>query len=323
MTRSGQRASSARHRLRRARPRDRGVARRRTTGRISTCAAFPRNCTTARSAFPAPCATPFTRIATRYATIFVAYGDCGTGGALDAVLREENVERIPGAHCYEFFAGSETFAALADDEPGTFYLTDFLLRHFDRLVIRGLGLDRHPELAPQYFGNYRRLVYLAQVDSARAHRRRARGRRTARTRVRVPRHRLRRTGAQPPRDRRCACPHGKADRHFLARRAVAGRRQAGPRHGPRAALGALPGSRRPCGDARRQGQVGRLHRRLEARRAARLRRRPEGRGDRRSRPDRSAVHRRRPRAAHPREGPRGAARRAGTAGRRRARRRRP
>jgi len=101
----------------------------------------------------------------RFETIFVAYGDCGTGGALDAVLREENVERIPGAHCYEFFAGTEAFAALADEEPGTFYLTDFLLRHFDRIVIRGLGLDRHPELAPNYFGNYRRLVYLAQVDA--------------------------------------------------------------------------------------------------------------------------------------------------------------
>jgi hypothetical protein len=101
----------------------------------------------------------------RYAAIFVAYGDCGTGGALDAVLRDENVERIPGAHCYEFFAGSEAFAELAEDEPGTFYLTDFLLRHFDRLVIRGLGLDRHPELAAHYFGNYRRLVYLAQVDA--------------------------------------------------------------------------------------------------------------------------------------------------------------
>jgi len=101
----------------------------------------------------------------RYRTLFVAYGDCGTGGMLDAVLREENVERIPGAHCYEFFAGSETFSQLADVEPGTFYLTDFLLRHFDRLVIRGLGLDRHPELAAQYFGNYRRLVYLAQVET--------------------------------------------------------------------------------------------------------------------------------------------------------------
>jgi len=101
----------------------------------------------------------------RYASIFVAYGDCGTGGELDAMLEQENIERIPGAHCYEFFAGSSAFAALADDEPGTFYVTDFLLRHFDRLVIRGLGLDRHPELAVQYFGNYKRLVYLAQLPS--------------------------------------------------------------------------------------------------------------------------------------------------------------
>ncbi len=98
-----------------------------------------------------------------YADIFVAYGDCGTRGALDAVLREEGVERIAGAHCYEFFATPAVFAALADAEPGTFYLTDFLLRHFERLVIRGLGIDRHPELLPVYFGNYRRLVYLAQA----------------------------------------------------------------------------------------------------------------------------------------------------------------
>jgi hypothetical protein len=99
----------------------------------------------------------------RYHSIFVAYGDCGTGGLLDEVLREEQVERIPGAHCYEFFATSSQFAALAEAEPGTFYLTDFLLRHFDRLVIRGLGLDRHPELHSMYFGNYRKLVYLAQA----------------------------------------------------------------------------------------------------------------------------------------------------------------
>ncbi len=98
-----------------------------------------------------------------YDAIFVAYGDCGTGGALDAVLREEGAERIPGAHCYEFFAGPADFAALADAEPGTFYLTDFLLRHFERLVIEALGIDRHPELKDTYFGNYRRLVYLAQA----------------------------------------------------------------------------------------------------------------------------------------------------------------
>ncbi len=101
----------------------------------------------------------------RYRTLFVAYGDCGTGGQLDAVLREEGVERIPGAHCYEFFAGSRVFQELSDTEPGTFYLTDFLIRHFDRLVTRGLGLDRHPELAGEYFRHYRKLVYLAQTQA--------------------------------------------------------------------------------------------------------------------------------------------------------------
>jgi hypothetical protein len=98
-----------------------------------------------------------------YETVFIAYADCGTGGMLDALLREEGgLERLPGAHCYEFFAGSSVFNALQDAEPGTFYLTDFLLRHYDRLVTKGLGLDRHPELAQEYFRNYRKLVYLAQ-----------------------------------------------------------------------------------------------------------------------------------------------------------------
>jgi len=101
-----------------------------------------------------------------YRSMFVAYADCGTGGLLDAVLAEEGIERIPGAHCYEFFATSPVFAALADAEIGTFYLTDFLLRHFERLVIQGLGLDKHPELFATYFGNYRKLVYLAQRPSA-------------------------------------------------------------------------------------------------------------------------------------------------------------
>jgi uncharacterized protein DUF1638 len=98
----------------------------------------------------------------QYREIFVAYADCGTGGQLDQVLREEGIERIPGAHCYEFFASPSLFAALSEAEPGTFYLTDFLLRHFDRLVTRGLGIDRHPELAAMYFGNYRRIMYLSQ-----------------------------------------------------------------------------------------------------------------------------------------------------------------
>jgi hypothetical protein len=98
-----------------------------------------------------------------YEAVFVAYADCGTGGLLDRVLAEEGVERLPGAHCYEVFAGRTEFERLTDEEHGTFFLTDFLVRNFERLVWRGLGLDRHPELLPTYFGNYRRVVYLAQT----------------------------------------------------------------------------------------------------------------------------------------------------------------
>ncbi len=99
-----------------------------------------------------------------YGRIFVAYADCGTAGGIDAVLKEEGVERLDGAHCYEFFAGSERFARLAATDPGAFYLTDFLARHFDRFVIEPLGLDRHPQLRDAYFGNYRKLVFLSQTE---------------------------------------------------------------------------------------------------------------------------------------------------------------
>ena len=100
-----------------------------------------------------------------YEHIFVAYGDCGTSGELDRVLDERGVKRLPGAHCYDFLAGRDVYEKMQDDEPGTFYLTDFLAQHFQRLVIEVLGIDRHPELLEMYFGNYRRLVYLAQTDS--------------------------------------------------------------------------------------------------------------------------------------------------------------
>ena len=102
----------------------------------------------------------------QYQHIFVAYGDCGTSGELDRVLEERGVKRLPGAHCYDFLAGRDSYQQMQEDEPGTFYLTDFLTQHFQRLVIEILGIDRHPELLEMYFGNYTRLVYLAQTDSA-------------------------------------------------------------------------------------------------------------------------------------------------------------
>lgn len=104
-------------------------------------------------------------LAGRYDRVLIGYADCGTGGRLDALIeRWDNVERIPGAHCYEFYATPPVFAELHEAEHGTFYLTDFLTRHFDRLVWKSLGLDRHPQLRDAYFGNYRRLVYLSQFD---------------------------------------------------------------------------------------------------------------------------------------------------------------
>ncbi|HEX6257746.1 MAG TPA: DUF1638 domain-containing protein [Euzebyales bacterium] len=104
-----------------------------------------------------------------YDDVFVAYGDCGTAGRLDAVLERLGATRLPGAHCYEFLASSTVFAQLHDAEPTTFYVTDFLLRQFDRLVWRGLGLDRWPHLRDDYFGNYTRLVYLSQFPPTSAH----------------------------------------------------------------------------------------------------------------------------------------------------------
>lgn len=101
--------------------------------------------------------------------VFLAYGDCGTGGALDAAIEQwrldgQSFERLPGDHCYEFFAGSAAFTELHEAELGTFFLTDYLARHFDLLIWQGLGLAEHPELLPMYFGNYTRLVWLSQTD---------------------------------------------------------------------------------------------------------------------------------------------------------------
>lgn len=99
----------------------------------------------------------------RYDDMYIAYAECGSRGEIDRIVEEEGIERLPGAHCYQFFAGETAFAQMSEEEPGTFYLTDFLVRHFKRLVVRSLGLDRHPELRDMYFGNYKRLIYLAQT----------------------------------------------------------------------------------------------------------------------------------------------------------------
>ena len=100
-------------------------------------------------------------------TVLIGYADCGTGGMLDSWLSTlqttmPNVVRLPGAHCYEFFSGAELFASMHDEAPGTFYLTDFLAKHFDALVWQGLGLDRHPQLRDTYFGNYTRVMLISQ-----------------------------------------------------------------------------------------------------------------------------------------------------------------
>ncbi|WP_205631887.1 DUF1638 domain-containing protein [Paraurantiacibacter namhicola] len=100
----------------------------------------------------------------KYSQVLIGYGDCGTGGALDAVLTRHDAERLPHAHCYEFYATSPVFEDITEAEVGSFFVTDFLVKHFDRLIWEGLALDRHPEMLESLFGNYRDLVYLAQAD---------------------------------------------------------------------------------------------------------------------------------------------------------------
>ncbi len=101
-------------------------------------------------------------LAEQYDEVAVAYADCGTYGALDAVCAELGLRRLPGLHCYDLFAGESRLAAFLDEQPGTYLLTDFLVRSFERTVIRELGLDRHPELRDDYFRHYTRMVWLAQ-----------------------------------------------------------------------------------------------------------------------------------------------------------------
>jgi hypothetical protein len=102
------------------------------------------------------------RLAATYDEVAVAYADCGTYGALDAVCAALGLRRLPGLHCYDLFAGESRLASFLDEQPGTYLFTDFLVRSFERTVVRELGLDRHPELAEDYFRHYTRVVWLAQ-----------------------------------------------------------------------------------------------------------------------------------------------------------------
>jgi hypothetical protein len=98
----------------------------------------------------------------RYDTVAIAYADCGTYGALDDVCDRHGVRRLEGLHCYDVYGGAGRMRAMFDDQPGTYVLTDFLVRSFRRTVIQELGLDRHPELRDDYFAHYSRMVWLAQ-----------------------------------------------------------------------------------------------------------------------------------------------------------------
>ncbi|MDP6964386.1 MAG: DUF1638 domain-containing protein [Acidimicrobiales bacterium] len=104
------------------------------------------------------------RTSTSYDQIFVGYADCGTGGKVDEICEKYGLTRLSGAHCYEFFAGKDNFADIQEKNIGSFYLTDFLVKHFERLVVKALWLDTHPELLDEYFGNYTQVVYLAQTN---------------------------------------------------------------------------------------------------------------------------------------------------------------
>lgn len=102
-----------------------------------------------------------------YERVLIGYGDCGTGGGLDRLLEEyPTAMRLPGAHCYAFFSGLGRFHDMMEDELGSFFLTDYLVRHFDTIIIKGMGLDRFPDLKETYFKNYKKLVYLAQTKDA-------------------------------------------------------------------------------------------------------------------------------------------------------------
>ena len=100
-----------------------------------------------------------------FSKIFIGYADCGTGGKIDTLAKEFDLQRLPGAHCYEFFSGSELLDQIMKKEPGTFFLTDFLVKTFEKLVWQGLMIDKKPELLDIFFKNYKKIIYLAQTEN--------------------------------------------------------------------------------------------------------------------------------------------------------------
>jgi hypothetical protein len=128
---------------------------------------------------------------TKFSKIFIGYADCGTRGKIDSLLDEFDVQRLPGAHCYEFFTGKQTFAEIMEEEIGSYFLTDFLVKAFEKLVWQGMKIDRHPELLPIYFKHYKKLVYLAQSENPELQTTGLRKCRTFRAGIRIPFHWLR------------------------------------------------------------------------------------------------------------------------------------
>lgn len=228
----------------------------------------------------------------RYERIVVVYGDCGSGGQLDEVLARYNVPRIDGPHCYEMYAGAD-FEALIAAEPGTFFLTDFLVRGFNGTIVKGLGLDRFPELKSVYFGNYMRLVYLAQTTDedllAQAHtiaawlglrlEVRQTGYGLLETRLAALMATIHDAQYRPVLPAVAEESHGELSSVVLARHSGAGARERRSRTPERAAAGSISGSGGSGGDGSGADQLGRVCGDLPLERAAGARRRGTGRGD--------------------------------------------
>ena len=134
-------------------------------------------------------------LAGRYDRVVVGYADCGTYGALDEVCDRLGLSRLAGLHCYDVYGGADRLARWFDEQPGTYVLTDFLVRSFARTVLAELGLDRHPELRDAYFGHYTRVVWLAQRPTDDLRRRADDGGRGPRAAAAGGRGRRRRSGA--------------------------------------------------------------------------------------------------------------------------------